>query len=756
MAEPIDSQLPYLAHSANEFGVVQSLQDHLGATAQLARALGEPIGLGELGYWAGLLHDLGKYEERFQQRIRGAAVRSPHTPHGAIVAARAQSIEVAFAVLAHHTRLRNRQELREKPAAKPEHDSDGPSYGERAMRVLEIGRGELPALAGAPPRTVGSATAGAMEGLELRTRMVLSLLVDADRLDTERHGSRQTSDARSRSWPSMGELADRVERYIRGLAWGASTGVVNEVRGEVLEAVLHEAEREPGMATLTVPTGGGKTLASLLYALRHAQAHGLCRVIVVVPFLAVIEQNALVMREALGEAEDLAEPLLLEHHSNVVDDHDAEDGPQGGAGLWRRLAAQNWDAPVVVTTSVQFFESLFSARPSRVRKLHNVGRSVVVFDEAQTFPPERLTPVLGMLEQLRREYAVSFLFCTATQPALEERGVVPSGGRWPAGSLWEVMPDPASLFRRLRRVRVEWPVDDETLSWPDLAAAMARERSALAVVNTKKQARLAYDALRVEAPDAVVRHLSARMCPAHRRDVLREIKRRLAAGERCQVASTQLVEAGVDIDFAAVFRALGPFDAIAQAAGRCNREGRLRDAAGVPALGRLVVFRPEGGDMPPGAYEQATDVTEGLLAAAGGTLDIDDPAAFVAYFDRFYNVLAVTDKDHIQAKRRALEFEQVGKDFRIIDDDTQAVLAPYGEDGAALVAAFRSATRLDRALLRRAQPYTINLYQREFEAALRAGALEQLAEGGPYAARPGSYHQEFGFDAVADSADYIV
>jgi CRISPR-associated endonuclease/helicase Cas3 len=749
----------YIAHSENEYGEVQLLRDHLRNTATLAREFGELLGLAEECYWAGLLHDLGKYEERFQRRVRGEKVACPHAPHGACIAMDAKALEVAFAVLAHHSLLRDPNALRQKAAERPAFDRNGAPYKERARAVLAIAARELPELSAMPPQT----RAQDREQLALRTRMVFSALIDADRLDTERHGSLERAAARRHVWPAMAELADRVERYIARLAASATAAPdVLQVRAEVMRAARAAAEQPPGMATLTVPTGGGKTLASLLYALRHAALHNLRRVIVVVPYLAIIEQNVKVIREAVGESGD-EQTLVLEHHSNVDEEEGAnersgEEGaePQGGLGLWRRLATENWDAPIIVTTAVQFFESLFSARPGRVRKLHRIARSVVVFDEVQTFPVAVLHPILDALERLRREYGASLLFCTATQPALETRAN--DGRRWPAGTLREVAPDPPALFARMRRVEVTWPDPAEEMSWEALAERLARERQALVVVNTKRQALALFEAARALMGADAVTHLSARMCPEHRRLALDSVRQRLAHGEPCLVVSTQVVEAGVDLDFPTVYRALGPLDRIAQAAGRCNRNGVLRDAAGRVTLGRVVVFRPAEHKLPGGVYKMATEITETLLREAalnGRPLDIDNPVLFLQFFDRVYENGEI-DEFKIGEKQRELDFAVVDEKFRVIDDDTVGVIVPWAE-GMEIIARLRGgASEETRRLLRRAQRFSIGLYRTEFVNAMRAGAIEPLAEGGPYAALPSAYRDDIGFTVETDAADYIV
>jgi CRISPR-associated endonuclease/helicase Cas3 len=747
--------MPAWAHSANRNGDWQPLDVHLRNVAALAREFGTPLRIGDQSYWAGLLHDLGKLDEAFQRRLNDPAIHAPHAAYGACVAADARAYEVAFAVAAHHAGLRDRSVIAALPQENPPNYPTGPTYQTRARALLDRARATLPELRGAPPATSGGAGASELEALELRTRLVFSCLVDADRLDTEQFYAPEQSAERHGQVASMMVLAERVEHHLDALQVAAQPGPVNAVRAEVLAACRAAAAAAPTMATLTVPTGGGKTLSSLLYALRHAAVNGLRRVIVVVPFLAIIEQNAAVLRAALGERGDDETPIVLEHHSGLIVDHDAghtardpDAEPQGGHAIWRRLAAENWDAPVVITTAVQFLESLFTNHPSRARKLHRVCKAVVVFDEVQTLPPGLLQPILRMLQQFHREYGTSFLFCTATQPAFEESHPG-TGDRWVAHTLTEVAPDPPSLFNRLRRVRVRWPAVEERIDWPALAERLVAEERALAIVNTKAQAAALFAAVREAAPDpdAVV-HLSARLCPAHRRVVLDRVRERLRARAPCVVCATQLVEAGVDLDFPAVYRAFGPLDAIAQAAGRCNREGRL------PTLGSVVVFRPLQGGLPRGTYATATDVTAALLQTHGGELDLDDPGLYRRYFDLLYTVTPLDRRD-VAPLRQVLNFQAVADAVHIIDEDTQGVVVPFGS-AANHLAQVRRGEEVTRGLLRRLQPFSITLYRREFERALAGGAIEALVDDTLYVARPGSYDAELGFSVSGDAADYIV
>ncbi|MCC6381841.1 MAG: CRISPR-associated endonuclease Cas3'' [Dehalococcoidia bacterium] len=712
----------YYARSANAAGERQLLADHLRNVAELAGGFAEAAGLPRaLGEWAGLLHDLGKYSPEFQAHLlAGDRNFVEHAAHGAAIALAAGSVECAFAVAAHHTELDCFFELgqlrtrHEKTAGLP----DGTSLAARAEEFFRLAQSDA-GLDGQPPAT----GPGPRLTAELRTRMLLSCLVDADRLDAERWLNGWKQALRQTEPLAPAARLETTLAYVRALAAeraASSTpasAAVSAARAQVLASALERANDAPGFFSLTVPTGGGKTLATLAFALAHAAAHGQRRLVFVLPFLTIIEQNARVLRDALGESEETAGRVVLEHHSNVQspparskqvpEPPDHPDDGQTPAEVRRRLLVENWDVPVVVTTTVQFFESLFAAHPTAVRKLHNVAGAVVVFDEAQTFPPGMLRPIVTMLRQLVEEYGCTVLFSTATQPALREaiydKGEI--APLLPPESVREIMPEPAALFRELARVAVRWPAPPPT-PMAEVATAMAEARQALAIVNTKAQARALFAALRTHDPTAI--HLSTRMCAAHRRAALAEVRRRLKAEEPCLVASTQLVEAGVDVDFPAVWRAFGPLDAIAQAAGRCNREGRL-------PVGHVTVFHTEDGGLPGGAYRAGTKVTEAMVGAEG--VPLDDPATFTGYFRRLYNV-ADLDQEKIMRRREALNFPQTAEVFRIVDKDTTGVLVPYG-DGADWADRLLAGAELTRADLRQLQPYLVALYAPELEAALR-------------------------------------
>ncbi|HUE01162.1 MAG TPA: DEAD/DEAH box helicase, partial [Bryobacteraceae bacterium] len=451
------------------------------------------------------------------------------------------------------------------------------------------------------------------------------------------------------------------------------------VLGDCREA----AELPVGAFTLTVPTGGGKTLASLAFALRHAAKHDLRRVIVVIPYTSIIEQTANAYREALGP------DAVIEHHSGLDPDHETARN---------RIACENWDAPVVVTTSVQFFESLYANRTSRCRKLHRIANSVVVFDEVQTFPPRLLRPIESALSQLVSHYGVTAVFCTATKTTLS----LSSPGH-------EIVRDVQREFGAVGgRYEVLLPESREPVVWESLARELRGHEAVLAIVHKRADAeRLA----RLVGDDCI--HLSARMCAAHRSAALNEIKWRLQAGRACRVVATQLVEAGVDVDFPEVYRAMAGADSLAQAAGRCNREGRL-------VTGRLHIFIAP--TDPPRDLRPALRTAESLWNQ--GVLDLKNPDLFPEFFRQLYSVL--TDDPGVLAAERELCFEESARKFRMIDDEgTYSVVAPYGGAGYRVADIRKGITRIG---LRRLQPFLVNLYKQEVDELLNAGALEQLDE----------------------------
>ncbi|NNM85703.1 MAG: DEAD/DEAH box helicase [Phycisphaerales bacterium] len=470
---------------------------------------------------------------------------------------------------------------------------------------------------------------------------------------------------------------------------------------------------------MSVPTGGGKTLSSLAFALQHAAAHGLRRIIYVAPYLSIIEQNAAVFRVALG---DTANDLILEHHSMAEPGNDgiahADDAESEAA---QRLA-ENWDAPVVLTTSVQFYESLFSNQPSRCRKLHNIARSVVILDECQTLPPGYTSATCGMLEQAGQYLGCSIVLCTATQPPWRQDPV-----RLPTGisSMREIAPDPVELFRQLRRVEVTWPTQGAAaLDWSEVAKIMLRHPEILCIVNTRRAALEIYRELVKSGVEAV--HLSTNMCPAHRLHVLSAVAAALKAGQTCRLVSTQLVEAGVDLDFPAVMREMAPLDSIVQAAGRCNREGLLNSQSG--AGGWMRVFLSKEGKMPRSAwYRNGAKIVEQDFLACGREPRIDHPDDLAEYYRRLLPT-GDLDSQGIGEKRSDYKFRQVAEDYRIIEGATTPLVITTWEPARREVDTLLNDLRrqTSRSVYRQLQKFSVNVYEHELRQAASACVMDYL------------------------------
>ncbi|MCR4411139.1 MAG: CRISPR-associated helicase Cas3' [Thermoguttaceae bacterium] len=698
----------HFAHSKNHAGVEHLLVQHLDAVAELARRFAARFDAGELAYWAGKWHDLGKFHPEFTKYLLSPdARRGPdHSSAGMVYAW--ESLELlALVIGGHHAGLDSRENLKCRWREK---------RGLAAIReALEIARREMAALAPSKPllsclpaflHTPPSTQKGDPErSAELLIRMLFSALVDADFLDTEAHFCPEQAAARGPK-ATLGDLRMRFEENQARLM-AASTGRLNQLRREIYEHCRAAGTRPQGCFRLTAPTGGAKTRSSLGFALAHALHHGLERVIVAIPYTSIIEQTADVYRGIFGDEEG----LVLEHHSAVVLEETHED-PVTEHQAWSRLASQNWDAPIVVTTTVQLFESLFANRPGRCRKLHNLARSVIVLDEVQTLPPGLLEPILDVLRQLVAHYRVTVVLCTATQPALDDspylRGLP---------NVQELLPQQERYFDALRRVHYEIPAVTERWTWGQTAERLRAEPQALAIVNTKKDAMALLDAL----DDPAALHLSTLMCGAHRRAVLHEVRQRLHEGKPCRLVSTQVVEAGVDLDFPVVLRAVGPLDRIVQAAGRCNREGKLD-------RGRVIVFHPAEGGLPRGAYRSGYDLAGQMLRSG---CDLDDPRTYQRYFHHLYQAVEL-DSQAIQPAREHFDYPTVAQKFRMIaDDSVSVVVRPPGHEKQVdelLAQVGRQAEAPDR-LTRRFQPYVVGIYAHLLPQYERDGLLCQVTPG---------------------------
>lgn len=703
----------------------QPVEEHLENVAKLAGGFAGEFGAASWGYLAGLWHDLGKYDPVFQRYIRASTEASQETKPGKVnhsTAGGLLAVErfgkfgriLAYLIAGHHAGL-------------PDWQSETSPQASLAYR-LDQSQHLAAALAGdVPPsiRELPQPTDKAKNGTELSRalwlRMLFSCLVDADFLDTESFMDRERAAHRG-GYPTLAELAPKFEKYMAEKTASAPVTEVNSIRTEVLVACRATANEKPGLFTLTVPTGGGKTLSSLAFALRHALVHGKRRIIYVIPYTSIIEQTADQFRVIFGDA-------VLEHHSNL----DVAD--QSRETERSRLACENWDAPLIVTTTVQFFESLFASRTSRCRKLHNIANSIVILDEAQLLPVDFLKPVLEVILELQMNYGVTFVLSTATQPALGPHKSMDFDFSGLSG-LREIIPASLSLHERLQRTKLE--VVDKLaapLSWDELATRLMEQDSVLCIVNRRDDARVLWEKM----PEGTF-HLSALMCGAHRSARIAKIKEHLAAKKPTRVISTQLVEAGVDLDFPVVYRALAGLDSVAQAAGRCNREGLL-------GYGMVHVFSPES-KIPPGHLRQAAEIARQLFV--DGKADPLTPARFEQFFKTLYWIKGNgLDKERIVSllgndPELRISFRTAAEKFRLIDEGSYAPVLVHYAEGSKLIEILRRQGP-ERWLLRRLQRYVVNLPRYLHGKLLADGAIEEIHPGIFVQAQGNMYDEQLGF-----------
>jgi len=683
-----------IAHIRKD-GTEQSLNAHLQGTAELARAFAAAFGAEDWGYTAGLLHDIGKSSAEFQQRIRGGTQRVDHSTPGAKAA---KPLPLAFAIAGHHGGLPDGGNLKLSKA------EENTLFGRLKRKELpELGM-PLPPL----PELQNPFQPRNNSEVSFLTRMLYSCLVDADFLDTERF--MQAGQVERGGYEDLQQLYEKLCRHIE--KWGKPRNELNRKRSEILSQALSQGEKPRGIYTMRVPTGGGKTTASLAFALKHALEQGLDRIIYVIPYTSIIEQNAKVFADILGEEN------VLQHHSNV--DWESEDEESCLRLARQRISTENWDAPLIVTTAVQFFESLYAAKPSRCRKLHNIANSVIIFDEAQTLPPDYLRPCLFAMAELVRHYRSSILLCTATQPALE--GFFREFA--PEYNLEEICPGAdGECFRRYSLHR--WPEQGETdaaspaCTEEELAEALNAEEQVLCILNTKAAAQKVFSLC--EQPGRY--HLSTLITAEHRSRVLQEIRQRLKEGKTCRVVSTSLLEAGVDVDFPRVYREEAGLDSILQAAGRCNREGKRS-----PEESLVYIFRLEGSKA-----RQFGQQISMLREIEPHFSDLSSEEAVHAYFEALFSLKSdqLDKKEILKAFEKGIEgcafpFRQVAEKIHLVENSAIPLLIPCKENEEDLQLLREG--HCSRGLLRRLGKHTVSVYPQHLSSLLKRGAVQRARD----------------------------
>lgn len=680
--------MKYIAHIDGERE--QTNKEHAVGTAKRAEKFATSFGKGDWGYACGMIHDVGKYSLEFQKRITGGNhIRVDHSTAGAKLCMEMGGYYsfLSYCIAGHHAGLPdtgNTADIGAEPTLKGRLKKEIKDFQAYKKDI------EIPEIK-SQPFDLGKTTNRDFS-LSVFIRMIYSCLVDADFLDTEEF--MRAGKTERESGESMAILCGKLQNHIAGWLKNEEIDTVNGRRTEILKHCMEKGKSERGLFCLTVPTGGGKTIASLAFAIEHALANQMERIIYVIPYTSIIEQNAKIFREILGEQN------VLENHYNMDYESSEEFKPM-------QLAAENWDKPVIVTTNVQFFESLFANKSSKCRKLHNIANSVVIFDEAQMLPLDYLKPCVAMIEELLQNYRTSMLLCTATQPALKEFFQKNTEAE-------ELCPRVKEQFEFFKRV--------EFLNWGNvteekLVENICQEEQALCIVNTKKKAQYIYEQLKGSG----VYHLSTTMCPKHRKETLEVVRKRLKEGQRCILISTSLVEAGVDLDFQTVYRQIAGLDSMIQAAGRCNREGKR------PVnKSKVLLFEFKEKEYVP-AQRKQIDASKILMAEK---MEISDLETITKYFEILYQFKGeALDKKHIMEKfwGTKYNFAEVGWQFRLIEEDTKTILIHWTEEAEELLKQikYKGFTKKE---MRRAEQYCIQVYNTDFEKLEAAGMIIPVSE----------------------------
>lgn len=671
-------QSKYIAHSENSNGEEQSMKQHSEGVAALMKSFALTDDFADIYSYCGLLHDIGKYSKRFQNYIRSRGEKEPHAKWGAYMARMNKLINIAFPVIGHHAGLPNRDAMFEtlEQCAKDE------NRWRNILQATEEDEFIIPMCDNSSFNKIGD-----VFQKELFIRLLYSALVDADSLDTERHFQKEQYDARSYKILDVDALLTALNKRFDSFK---QVTPLNELRTEVRLYAQSLSNADQGCFSMTLPTGMGKTLTSLNWALHHAKAHpNIKRIVIVLPFISIIDQTANELKTIFKDYD-----VILEHHSNVI--YEGANEEESYCKDSKELATENWDYPIVITTAVQFFESLFSNQRSKCRKLHNLQDSIVIFDEIQTLPVNLAECTMKMLNDMLHICRCSFLFCTATQPNFQTRkdfcGI---------DHITPLVENPASIFASTKRVKYISIDDYKAQSFESIADCVVEQNdSVLIVCNTKKKAMALFDKLK-EKSEIPVLHLSTNMCQIHRMEVINKVRQKLKDGEKLILCSTQLIEAGVDIDFPVVFRELAPLEAIIQSAGRCNREGKLKE-------GLVYLFQLEDQSQPSLDYETFAKFAQ--LCYRGNEDMLSDADFYMNYYTNI--ITNYVSEDNVTPKREKLRFQDVADIYRIINNKTTSLfIYRYDKESLSLYNTIKDKEYLSRKDYQKIAQYSVQVYE---------------------------------------------
>ncbi|BAK81137.1 CRISPR-associated helicase/endonuclease Cas3 [Candidatus Arthromitus sp. SFB-rat-Yit] len=723
----------------------QKLIDHIHGVSEFSEEFISKFFLENSGKVLALLHDLGKYSDEFQERIRGKNIKVDHSTAGAIICDDLES-ELKdkhesviykifkYIIIGHHSgllnygtdiddagtissRLNKKEELCDFSDWKDEISIDEIKQINMSKEVYRFFKDNF--------------------SIQMLIRFLFSSLVDGDRLDAQRFSEGENSIINSKKLMSLDEMTEKFNDFMELKKLDGTNNPINSIRNIIFNDCVNKSNGSKGFYSLCVPTGGGKTLSSLAFALNHAKQNGHDRIIYSLPFTSIIEQNAKVYSDIFGEEN------VLEHHCNFNFSNEIGENEYSEKQLKYKLATENWDMPLIVTTNVQLFESMYSNKPSSVRKLHNIYNSIIILDEAQVIPNEYLKPCIRALEELVKNYSCTVLFCTATQPGFKKNGLIENF------DVVEIIDDTYKLFEDLKRVEGKF-IGKQSVE--EICNKMNSHKQVLTIVNTKKHAKEIFESLSESEGNF---HLSTNMYPNHRKEIIRIIKERLKNGEECRVISTQLIEAGVDVDFPVVFRSVSGIDSIVQAAGRCNREGKRKEST-------VYVFKPEDSlHLGMGYLKLTSQIGEGIIEDFKDFLSIDA-------IDKYFSELFI-DTDHRQDKHNILkiinkrkkfelkyDFEKINDEFKFIDNVGTQIIVPIGE-GEKLLNVLKYSEKGIKSVLRKLNGFSINIADNVLKELIEGGCAEQFSDDIFVLKNLSMYDSKIGFDKDnIENYDYII